>query len=174
MGFAVDTDTLLLSDYEIKVRYYSDTMQRVWTRFNFFLTVQSGLAAGLVFSQNDGAIAGSAIYFLIVEAFLSLIWWVFGAQDRWTIATLRAQVAESWNLLANMSSCASVLPAGYPHAGQIEGDPLKETLRTNRPQWVSPAEWRWQRISITRLPAVVPLLLFVIWLALIGVYVATR
>src|SRR5918993_3007569 len=141
----MDTDAFLLSDYEIKVRYYSDTMQRVWTRFNFFLTVQSGLAAGFALSQNDGVLADSAIYFLIAEAFISLVWWVFGAQDRWTIATLRAQVAQSWRLLTSSSSCASVLPARYPHAGQTE--------IYRRRRWVSPAEWRWQRISITRLPA---------------------
>jgi hypothetical protein len=160
----MDIDQFLLSDYEIKVRYYSDTMQRVWTRFNFFLTVQAGLVAGLVFSQNDGALTDSAIYFLIAEAFLSLVWWIFGAQDRWTIALFREQVKQSWRLLAKQPF-ATALPSDHPHAGQTD---------SGRSQRVSLVEWRWQPISTTRLPAVVPLSLLVIWLVLIGVYVATR
>ena len=39
-GVAVDADTLLLSDYEIKVRYYADTMHQCG-HDSTFLTVQS-------------------------------------------------------------------------------------------------------------------------------------
>jgi hypothetical protein len=28
---------------ECKARYLTDQMQRIWTRFNFFITIQSGL-----------------------------------------------------------------------------------------------------------------------------------
>jgi hypothetical protein len=36
---------------------------------------------------------------LIAEAVLSVVWWVFGAQDRWLIALYRDQIEQSYNLL---------------------------------------------------------------------------
>lgn len=160
----MDADTFLLNDYQTKVRYLSDHMGRVWTRFNFFLTVQSGLVAGLVFSSDEGTFTASALWFLIAEAVLSVIWWVFGAQDRWLIALYRDQIRQSWDLLSEQVTAK--LPSHYPHTGQTENqlkDPYKDLV-----------EWRSERLSITRLPALVPLFLLVVWLGLIVVYVFTQ
>jgi hypothetical protein len=154
----------LLKDYEIKVRYYSDTMQRVWMRFNFFLTVQAGLVAGLAFLSDEGTLKDSAIYVLIAEAFLSLVWYAFGAQDRWIVAAFREQVNQSWQLAIKQPSASALRDT--PHAGQTEA--------LGRKQWKGLLEWRWQLLSTTRLPAAVPFLLFVIWVVLIGVFVGTR
>jgi hypothetical protein len=66
----MDVETFLSTDYETKVRYYSEHMHRVWTRFNFFITLQSGLVAGLVFSRDQGEFTAAGIYFLIAEAAL--------------------------------------------------------------------------------------------------------
>jgi hypothetical protein len=161
----MDTEELLLKDYELRVQYYSDHMQRVWTRFNFFITVESGLLAGLVFTRDEGGFTESALYFLIAEAVLSLVWWVFGAQDRQLIGLYRQQIDKTWSLLRKQSG-ASALPADYPYVGQTKDLPKR--------RGVSPVEWRWEPISITRLPAVVPLFLLVIWLALIVIRVITQ
>ena len=37
----------LEKDYDLKVRYLSDQFSRMWTRFNFFLVLESGLSAAL-------------------------------------------------------------------------------------------------------------------------------
>ena len=162
----MDVETLLATDYEMRVRYYSEHMQRVWTRFNFFITLQSGLVAGLVFTQDEGAFTDAALYFLIAEAVLSVVWWVFGAQDRLLVDLYRRQIEEAWNLLRARDPFASVLPADYPYAGQTKGLPKRV--------WRSPVEWRWEPISITRLPAVVPLGLLLFWLAMIALYAVTQ
>jgi hypothetical protein len=160
----VDAATFLLNDYQSKVSNLSEHMGRVWTRFNFFLTVQSGLVAGLVFASDEGTFTASALWFLIAEAALSVVWWVFGAQDRWLIELYRDQIEQSWTLLRKQITVE--LPSDYPHTGQTENQPKdpRENL----------VEWRSERFSITRLPAVVPLLLLGVWLGLIVVYVLTQ
>jgi hypothetical protein len=160
----VDADTFLLNDYQSKVGYLSEHMGRVWTRFNFFLTVQSGLVAGLVFASDEGTFTASALWFLIAEAVLSVVWWVFGAQDRWLIALYRDQIEQSWELLRK--HVIAELPSDYPHTGQTENQP--------KHSYENAVEWRSERFSITHLPALVPLLLLVVWLALIVVYVFTQ
>jgi hypothetical protein len=157
--------TFLSLDYEIKVRYYSDHMQRVWTRFNFFITLQSGLLAGLVFSRDRAAFTPSAVYFLIAEAALSLIWYVFGAQDRYLIADYRRHIKDA---LAQLRVNGVELPDDYPYAGKVEEE-VNNGLLAKRCGFHrrSVVEGRWKPISITRLPAVVPLVLFVFWVGMI-------
>src|SRR3712207_2666183 len=139
-------------------------MGRVWTRFNFFLTVQSGLVAGLVFASDEGTFTASALWFLIAEAVLSVVWWVFGAQDRWLIALYRDQIEQSYDLLRKQVT--TELPRNYPHTGQTVNQP--------NDSYESLVEWRSERFSITRLPAVVPLFLLGVWLGLIVVYAFTQ
>ena len=50
--------------------------------------------------------------------------------------------------------------------GQTENQP--------KDPYESPVEWRSERLSITRLPAVVPLFLLGMWLGLIVVYAFTQ
>jgi hypothetical protein len=160
----VEIEAFLEDDYELKVRYLTDHMQRMWTRFNFFITIQSGLVGGLVFTSDGGKFTASALYFLIAEAALSVIWWVFGAQDRHLVVVYRGQIEEAWSLLSSKApALASKLPRDYRYAG--------ETAGITGLDWHSPLEWRWEPISTTRLPALVPLLLLVFWLVLIALYV---
>ena len=158
----MDSDAFLKDDYQLKVRYLTDHMQRMWTRFNFFVTLQSGLVAGLIFTRDGGSFTSSALYFLIAEAVLACVWWIFGAQDRHLVAVYRNQIEKTWKLIAPRLD--PQLPADYEYVG-----------RTSRPHPLvvdSPIDWRWERISTTRLPALVPLGLLIFWLAMIGVYLA--
>jgi hypothetical protein len=78
----VDVESFLNGDYQLKVRYLTDHLQRTWTRFNFFITIESGLVTGLAFtSGRKGGFTDSALYFLIAEAAVSVVWWVFGEHD---------------------------------------------------------------------------------------------
>ena len=43
MTFETTPDALLSKDYELKVRYLTDHFSRLWTRFNYFVTIQSAL-----------------------------------------------------------------------------------------------------------------------------------
>jgi hypothetical protein len=163
----VDVESFLNGDYQLKVRYLTDHLQRTWTRFNFFITIESGLVTGLAFtSGRTGGFTDSALYFLIAEAAVSVVWWVFGAQDRHHVVVYRKQIEQAWKLLASRPPLATELPRDYAHAGTMEGRTAKV-----RPGLL---QWRWDLVSTTRLPALVPLLLLATWLSLIVVYLATR
>jgi len=42
----MQAEDFLLKDYELKVRFLSDHLQRMWMRFNFHLTVEPALTGG--------------------------------------------------------------------------------------------------------------------------------
>ena len=44
----------LQKDYEMKVNFYKNHLNRMWTRFNYFITIQTALAGAKVINfQND-------------------------------------------------------------------------------------------------------------------------
>jgi hypothetical protein len=159
----VESEAFLKDDYQLKVGYLTDHMQRMWTRFNFFVTLQSGLVAGLIFTRDGGSFTSSALYFLIAEAVLACVWWIFGAQDRHLVHVYRNQIEEAWTLFAPRLD--PQLPADYAYAGR--------TSKLNALDVHSPIDWRWEPISTTRLPALVPFGLLLFWLTMIGVYLAS-
>ena len=83
----------LLEDYRQKVSYLTAHLQRMWTRFNFFLTIQSGLLAFLFTSNRD--LSHVALYFALAEAVVALLWYVFGAQDRYLVLLYRQHVKDA-------------------------------------------------------------------------------
>ncbi len=151
-----DHDELLRKDYELKISYLTAHLGRMWTRFNFFVTVESGLVAGLVFTRDGGGFTGAAVYFAAAEAVLSAIWWVFGAQDRYLVESYRDAVKQA----AERLDGRDIFP-------RYVGDPARER------RYVSLFEWRSDGISITRLAAIVPFVLLVFWVS-VAVLLALR
>lgn len=81
----------------------------------------------------------------------------------------RDQVAQAWEKLPFSRELSPGPEAGeradrYPHASRTP----------ERGEWTNLFEWRSRRISTTRLPAIVPFVLLVFWLAMIVVYLSTR
>jgi hypothetical protein len=153
------------AEYELALRALSEHMQRMWMRFNFFLTLESGLAVGLVFVRDEGTFTDTALYFLVGQALLSAVWWVFGSQDRYLVRTYREEIARRWELVKE--SAGPQLPADLPYAGHIPEPGGRLDAR-------SPIDWRLRPVCTTRLPAVFPLFLTVVWLVLIAVHLAAR
>src|SRR5262245_66107830 len=71
-------DDFLIKDYELKVKFLTDQYQRMWTRFNFFVTIESGFIGGKLINGSGPLTPWLAL----VGAILSLACYVFGAQDR--------------------------------------------------------------------------------------------
>lgn len=159
---AVDDADVVRGEYELALKALSDHMGRMWLRFNFFLTLVSSLVAGLIFTSDNGTFTDSALYFLIAEAVLSLVWWVFGAQDRYLVDAYRKAIAASWG--RHQQNFPEAL-GGLSYAGDVSRSGL---------DFHNVAEWRWSPVSITRLPAIFPLVLFVFWLAMIAVFLAAH
>ncbi len=152
----MNVDAFLAEDYQVKANYLTAHLSRMWTRFNFFVTVESGLVAGLVFTRDGGGFTEAAVYFAAAEAVLSAIWWVFGAQDRYLVESYRDAVKQAAERLDGRDT--------FP---RYVGDPARER------RYVSLFEWRSDGISITRLAAIVPFVLLVFWVS-VAVLLALR
>jgi len=50
---ATPSKDFLIKDYELKVRYLTDHFGRMWTRFNYFVGIESALVGGkLIFATE--------------------------------------------------------------------------------------------------------------------------
>jgi hypothetical protein len=144
----------LIKDYELKVGYLTQHFGRMWTRFNYFVGIESALFGGrLIF--GDGTLTPAVA---IVGAALSLIWYVMGAEDRFLVRVYRQHVKDAAYLLA-----AAVWDAAtqgpYRHVGEV-------TESSKGLGWEL-SGWRLEPISTTHLAAWIPLLVLFTWLGLL-------
>jgi hypothetical protein len=150
----IDQGPFLVQDYQLKVRYVSDHFQRMWTRFNFFLTIEGAVLGALVFSSEERD-WWLGLYGMLVSA----VWYLFGAQDRFLY---RTQVRETAGQIATRADLTD-----YTYVGRTEQ--ADRYLRQHDPTYEQRSwfetftEFRSEEFSITRLPAAVPLALLLFW-----------
>jgi hypothetical protein len=154
----MDEYMFLVKDYELRIDYLNAHFGRMWTRFNFFLTLQSGLIA-FMFIGNKVDFSANLPLFLLAEVTLSIIWWIFGAQDRWLAHAYRTSI----NKTAEKITEKNLAGEGYQAVGNYRKLFNKESPSVLK----NPVEWYSPRTSITKLAAYVPPLtascLAVIW-----------
>lgn len=173
----------LLEDYKLKVGYLTAHLGRMWTRFNFFLTAEVALVAYLfTAARGDTPVMRQ---FIVIEAMLSIIWWGFGAQDRFLVRLYKEQIKDVVKRLlsAELRALAKeesqgeqpeieisrewkTLVDNYAYTGETE-QTAKAIEEGEKAKWNWLTEWRSEHLSITRLAAVVPLIAFVIWLVML-------
>lgn len=139
-----ETRAFSLKDYELKINYLTNHFSRMWMRFNFFVTLEAALL-GSRFLIGDGKLTPQVAG---LGAALSLVWYWFGAEDRYLVLIYRQQVKDAAKNLG--------IASPYEHVGQVEG-------LEKYPSRI-PLEWRSSFMSTTRLAALFPLLTFLAWL----------
>ena len=164
----MNREDFLLRDYELKVRYLTDHFQRMWTRFNFFVTIESALVGGKFILGEGKHASGLAV----PGAVLSLIWYVFGAEDRFLVRVYRKQVEDAAQKMAAVVWTDNSQCPAYRHVGEIEetGHELQQedarrSLLIRLVEHVS--GWRFEPTSTTKLAALFPLFVFFVWLAVL-------
>jgi hypothetical protein len=127
----MDRDEYVLKDYEIKANYLSGHHQRMWNRFNFFVTIETALfGGGFIVSNNVESFAISGL--AIVGAVVSLIWLLVGAQDKRLLRAHEWHVAKA----ANEIPAFQGLPDFYP-VGRVDEevmDKIRKELDTESEQ----------------------------------------
>src|ERR1700704_2185050 len=139
----------LKMDYELKVKYLSDQFARMWTRFHFFLVLESGLSAALwIWFKDREVFAREGLMIAGIGAVSSCIWYIFGAQDRYLVEVYRRQVRDAGRDIANKLDIpippdpdgqpreSDYVYVGYSNA-KIPYDNLFQHLY----------QWRWNPIS---------------------------
>lgn len=153
----IEEGQFLVQDYQLKVRYLSDHFQRMWTRFNFFLTLEGAALGALVFSseRRDWWLG---LYGIMISA----VWFLFGGQDRFLVRLYRTQVSEAAHQIEERANLRN-----YTYVGRVRE--AEEYLRQHDPDYRQRSrfekltEFRSEELSITHLPAVVPLTLLLVW-----------
>jgi len=143
-----------LKDYELKTQYLMNHFQRMWTRFNYFVVIEAALIGGkTIFGENQIDILG-----LCFGLGLSLVWYVMGAEDRYLVQVYRNQVKQAATVL---SSALWPGIAPYHHVGDPKGVCDKIKIEQGL------SGWRLEPISTTRLAALIPLAVAILWLAML-------
>jgi len=167
----MDINQFLIEDLKLKVDYLQAQFQRMWTRFNFFVTIEAGLVA-VFFSSGIYNRTPDKVIFASVAAFLAFIWWMFGAQDRYLVWYYRCQVKDVANKIADAADANDKDKlAYYRHrfvsapVEELANDPTAKAEEYKK--WRGPLEWRLESLSITRLAAFFPLVILLLWLLFI-------
>jgi hypothetical protein len=154
----MQADDFLVKDYELKVNYLSGHFGRMWIRFNFFLTIHSGLLAVLL-AADRSAWGDKSLYFTLVGALFAWLWWWFGAEDRALVQIYRSAVRKA---ASRITVAIKDLPSDYNADTDFVGETDLATEKVGLHRF-RPFGWRSNWMSITRLAALFPLVIVVLW-----------
>jgi len=164
-------EEFLLKDYELKVRFLSDHFQRMWQRFNFFLTLETALVGGKVLIKGDQLSTELAV----AGGFVAITWYVFGAEDRYLVRIYRQHVDDVVALLRETMPKEHALPADYRHAAEVTRSTVDLRARDRKDKTLTGMKgllwrvsgWRSQNASVTAWAALFPLVVLALWIALL-------
>lgn len=152
----VGRDDFLQKDYELKARYLTDHFSRMWVRFNFFLTIESGLV-GLSFHKDY---SGHVLSLCCLGSFLALVWFHFGRTDNFLADFYRTQIGIAFDRLNDLKNQDKWAEENQRSpkllfVGDVPGgvDVSQRVL-----------SGRWSKLSTTELAAFLPLVYLAIWI----------
>lgn len=148
----------------------------MWTRFNFFLTIESAL---LAFSFNKDS-AQYAVYLAITGLLLSILWYRFAATDNFLVEVYRSQVAHVFYLLHTSREAAfkaaglEPSPKGYSHVGSVSNEGFNPIAGKVEPIKQNFWQKRSQHVSVTELGVVFAFLFIFLWIVRIILWLHGR
>jgi hypothetical protein len=177
-------EAFLQKDYELKIGYLTDQFARMWNRFNYFVAIEAALVGGKFLIPNGVLSRALAIAGVLISA----LWYVMGAEDRYLVRLYRYQVEKAAKAVVKTIWTDEKTQNAYRYVGQVD-DPMKHELREyelrekdeegkdsqgrQKSFWKRLVElewlsgWRVESISTTRLAALLPLLVLVLWLIIL-------
>ncbi len=172
-------ETFLQKDYELKITYLTDQFARMWNRFNYFVAIETALVGGIFLIPNRELSRALVIAGVLISA----LWYVMGAEDRYLVRLYRYQVKKAAAAAVKTIWTDKETQGAYRYVGQVdkpmrhelheyelremEGKGRQKSLwrRLIELEWLS--GWRIETISTTRLAALFPLLVLVLWLIIL-------
>jgi hypothetical protein len=140
----------LFEDYKLKLEYVRGQYDRLWQRFNFFLTVQLALFGFLGYLTFDVKILEAAVLPAWVGLIVSVLWYIVGAEDRRLVEVYRQRADDAATRFAHD-------PGGLR---DFDKDHAAADIASS---WRTLRSWYWSPVSMTRLPATFGLLLTIVW-----------
>ena len=159
-----DVVSFLVEDYKLKTDFLTEHFSRMWTRFNFFLSVEPALF-GVAFLAHKDEWSKRAVTFAGFGILVSVFWYIFGAQDRYLMELYRDEIkfaaqrlTERFKNILGAENYENIL-SSYRYAGDTADK--AEVIRSGQFQW------RWKVISVTRLAAIFPVAVLLVWVVAI-------
>ena len=145
----------LIEDYKVKANHIEGQYVRMWSRFNYFLTIQAGLFLLLFTKLLDPQISKSSIIITPIGIIWCVIWYMFGAQDRYHAATQRKNIEHT------SGQIHALLGLSHQHyVGQTT-----DLMEYNIPMTFY--QWRIEILSISKLVAICPIFVIIIWILIL-------
>jgi hypothetical protein len=151
----VDHREFIVEDYKLALDYLQKQFDRLWLRFNFFLTVQMALFGFLGWLAYDKGELTGVRFVAGLGLFVSALWYVVAAQDRSLVDVYRGRTRAAAERIAGLDELG-MKDYGTTYVGAA--------ARSDR---TSLSSWYWQPLSITRLPVYISLSLGLVWLTLL-------
>jgi hypothetical protein len=148
------TVDLLFEDYKLKLQYLTAQFDRLWNRFNFFLSVQLAVFGFLGYVTFTLKSPGATPLPIVIGLLVSSLWYIVGAQDRALVEIYRDHARAAAQQFAQHPDGIRNYEQSHP-AAEIQA------------YWKKLDSWYLPAISITRLPALLAIALVVIWLVLL-------
>jgi hypothetical protein len=151
------TAELLFDDYKVKLDYVTKQYDRMWRRFDFFLTVELALFGYLGYLTFDVRIPEATTFPALLGSFVSVLWFVIGAQDRWLVTVYRDRANKA---ATRFSEHADGLPlyAEDHAAAETSATSLRKEVRS----------WYWPWLSMTRVPATIAIAVAILWFGVLA------
>jgi hypothetical protein len=149
-------EDFLVEDYKLAVDHLSAQYERLWQRFNFFLTVHMALfgVAGWLYLEKDEPRHEPLV--ALAALVLSGLWYAVGAQDRFLVEVYRERVGVAAERIARIEELQ--LPdfgRGYVGAAVPRA-------------WRGFSSWFLPSFGVTHMPVWVATGLFVVWTVILA------
>jgi hypothetical protein len=149
----------LIEAYKLRAQLYGDLTNRMWSRFNYLLAASVALF-GIFFNIWFTIQARNGVFwFPVAGIIISAVWFILGAQDRYYFEGFRIQVRQVEEEISNELKITNLKGREFASVKDVQTD------------WVT---WRWSFGSLSRLPALVPILFALMWSALLVVVRMTK
>jgi len=183
----LDEATFRLEDYKLKLDYVNAQADRMWTRFNYFVTIQAGLV-GLFAIASSGEFKQRAVWASLAEFVIAGTWWLVGARDRFLWRAARRNVERAAGelrvnnkLLVGYKDVGT--KAGYVPVGEL--DPFSLEMQDEADGRYQPWDIRRRlghllgglgdtALGVTMIPMLVPLCATALWWAIFVALLAVR
>ena len=152
-----EPDPLALEDYKLKLGYLTAEFDRLWTRFNFLLSLETALFGFLGVAVLEHAWWHAALIPILLGVAVSGLWYVVGAQDRALVEEYRTRADRAADRVARAPGRGWF---AEEHPAQAVGDVTHDRF-----------SWYRQATSVTRLPALVGFALLCLWALLLAAWI---
>lgn len=137
-----------LEDYKLKLGYLTAQFDRLWTRFNFFLSIETALFGFLGYLVFDNRNVRAIPFVAAIGVVLSVLWYIIGAQDQALVRCYRKRADAA---AIHLSEKDPEWPEGQHAASEVPA------------HWTNFLSWYSRGLSITHLPVILSLLLVCVW-----------